>query len=1057
MPGQELLHQATLDIAGRTPANPAWYSAKGTKHTYGDLCAAAGMTARYLRENGVGPGDTVGLFLERGPDMATAILGVLSAGAAYLPIGLEEPSIRQQRIVSRCHPRLVIAHAASRPRLTITATDLGTMTRRPAQCDRLAGSGASPAGPHDAAYVVFTSGSSGVPKGVVVEHRNLIGHIDWLRVNLPLGPGDRLLQVAPYTFDASVTDFFWPLSCGAAVVSLDEGAHRDPLLLARTIVRQRITAVRLPPAILPLLLREPELSGATGLRYLICGGDRLTAGLARRIAQVLPRVRLFNRYGPTETAVAVTYHEVTPADLDDGAGDVPLGEPVGGALLRILDGDGQLWPPTPGRAGELLIGGAPVARGYLGDDALTASRFQHMAGIGRVFRTGDWVRVTGRGDILFTGRRDDQVQVAGHRVELGEVTATLRGHPAVDDCVVVLEEGGAALAAYVTVRGREPGKTELRAFLRARLPGYMVPRQVTFLDRLPVTDRGKVDLSALASGGQRAAARPAGAEPHARRLWRELLGTAEPAAGFIASGGTSLQAALLASRLRSELGATVTVSDIIVQPTLRAFEEWVVSLRPAAGRPSRHRRPAGTAAPLSYLQERLWFMHQYAPEGLAYNFQAICHFTGDLDESALRATLAGIIQRHEILRTTFPSRSSIPRQQIHPAAGPSLTEVDLPGAGVCPRRAGAAARALAGEFIRTPFDIGTLPLIRWCLIRLDDQRQWLVHSQHHLTHDGWSFMVFLREFLDRYRSEISRTPVRLAPRYLQCGDFAQAERQWWDRDGARTHLPYWLEQLRGVPRLALPGRPDAVSGPAGTQVRRRIPADQVLAIKDVSAGLGLTPFMFCFAAWVAFVWTLTGQPDFAVGTAFANRAEPEAEHMLGSVLSNIAIRARPGPELEFAVLAGQMRQRLLDGYAHGGAPLQAVVQALGPRRTPENPLFQTAFSFMDVPFPDLALPGVRMELEEAIPNGTSKLPIGVVVITAAQRRTGGTEPDEWDFVCTMSTRHFAEGQAAAIADVFRGLLTQVIADPGLRLADLKSLAGLTSPARLTSLSVEDIR
>ncbi|MFJ4095207.1 non-ribosomal peptide synthetase [Kitasatospora sp. NPDC089913] len=594
MSDHDLLHARVLD--GAPPTATAWLDRAGQPLSGRELAERSGRLARRLVDAGAGPGTRVALFLERGADMAVAVLGVLRAGAAFVPLGLQEPAPRLARILTDCAPAAVLVHDATAARFgdsslrTLGVNDDHDRHRHRDENGAREVGPTTVAAPGDPAYVLYTSGSSGAPKGVVVEHRNLAPHLRWLAEQLPLGVGDRVLQVTPYTFDASLTDFFWPLAAGATVVSLAEGDHQDPPAIATALVEHRITAVRLPPAMLSLLLDEPEFRKATGLRYLISGGDRLPTPVARRIVELLSGVRLFNRYGPTEAAVAVSYHEFD-AEADTGP-DVPIGRGVTGAELHV----------SPD--GELLIGGACVARGYLGDAALTERRFVRLPGRGRVFRSGDRVRTVPTGALEFLGRNDDQVQVNGHRVEIGEVVSALRAHPDVRDCAVLPE--GHALAGFVVAAPDRRSADGIHAHLRGRLPGHMVPNAIVFVDRLPVTERGKVDLAALrvlraarvtktvegTDGTARGTDSPAPSgdgdpvREVVRRVWSQLLGGIElrEEDDFFERGGHSLLAVQAVGRIRKELGHRVPPRIMFERTTLGEFTAEVTRIVAAGGR-----------------------------------------------------------------------------------------------------------------------------------------------------------------------------------------------------------------------------------------------------------------------------------------------------------------------------------------------------------------------------------------------------------------------------------------------------------------------------------------
>jgi amino acid adenylation domain-containing protein len=568
----ETLHGLVATACRRFPGGPAILSDTEVM-TYRELDRRTHRLARHLRAQGVHSGDIVALQLARCPDLIVTLLAVLRAGAAYLPIGVDEPGLRRARILREARPKAAIMHGATADRFTAVdgavTIDLDRVDlSSPASADddvalgpeaEMAPGDASGSPGSTLACVIYTSGTTGQPKGVMVEHGNLTAHLHWLRRHMPLQPGERLLQVTPYTLDASITDIFWPLSSGGTVVLLGEGDHVDAQAIASALVKHDVTAVRLAPPMLALLLQEPDFAHVERLRYLISGGDRLPAELARQVTALLPHVQVVNRYGPTEAGVAVTYRRFTD---EPSLREVPLGTPIAGAELLLVTGDG-IRPPEPGLAGELMIVGPMVARGYLAHQSSPA-RFRDLGDGRRGFLTGDRVSVDDAGELLFEDRVDDQVKVNGYRVELGEIEHNLRLHPSVVDCAAAVRAGPDGLpkvvAAIVPKAGDPPSVAALHEFLAERLLPHMIPAVIAMRERLP-TKAGKVDRSALVELD------PADRQVDAtgasddllevvRAVFAEILRAPDISAddNFFVRGGHSLLALRAIARIRSLVG-----------------------------------------------------------------------------------------------------------------------------------------------------------------------------------------------------------------------------------------------------------------------------------------------------------------------------------------------------------------------------------------------------------------------------------------------------------------------------------------------------------------------
>ncbi|WP_414682885.1 amino acid adenylation domain-containing protein, partial [Longimicrobium sp.] len=942
--------------------------------TYAELNDRANRLAHHLRGRGVGPDVRVAVCIERSPELMIAFLAVLKAGGAYVPLDPGDPEDRLRHMLDDGAPAALLVHAGTAARFAgeaIPVIDLdaraGDWVDEPAE--NPSSMGAGPALGH-LAYVIYTSGSTGRPKGVMVEHRALANVMGWMGEAWPLGPGDVVLQKTPVSFDASARELFPPLLAGARMVIARPGGHRDPAYLAETIRREGVTTLHFVPTMFGFLLEEPGIERCTSVARVVCGGEALPAALARRAAELLPHAELHNVYGPTEAAVDVTWLRC-PAEV--AGPHVSIGRPMAGCRAYFLDRAAQ--PAPAGVAGELYLGGVQVARGYLGRPGLTAERFVPDPFGGqpgaRLYRTGDLGRWRPDGTIEFLGRNDFQVKVRGFRIELGEIEARLREHASVREAVVVAREneaGDRRLVAYSV----GPGSAEadaLRAFLAERLPEHMVPAAYVRLDTFPLTSSGKVNRNALPAPEGDAFARrgyeaPLGEMEQAlAEIWSELLDVERVGRGdnFFELGGHSLLAVRVISRVRQAMGAEVGIGDLFERPALADFARGLEQ----AGRadlPPIERVARTGRLPLSFAQQRLWFLEQMGGMGSMYHIPKGLRLRGELDGTALARALERIVERHEALRTTFHAAGGEPEQRIAPIgeSGFHLAGHDLSAH----PDAEAELRRLAGEEANAPFDLERGPLVRGQLIRLAEDDHVLLLTMHHIVSDGWSSGVLTNEMGALYGAFREGRPDPLPPLPVQYADYAAWQRKWVDGEVLREQAEYWTRTLAGAPeRLELPiDRPrPARQDHAGALVGIDL-GDQLSAgLKALSRRHGSTLHMTLLAGWAAVLDRLSGQGDVVVGTPSANRGRREIEGLIGFFVNTLALRIELGGSPSVSDLLRRVRERALEAQHHQDIPFEQVVELVQPARTlAHSPLFQVMFSWQSASESRLELPGLTL-------------------------------------------------------------------------------------------------
>ncbi|MGW2254945.1 amino acid adenylation domain-containing protein, partial [Kitasatospora sp. NPDC001660] len=1014
--------------------------------TYAELDARANRLAHALTERGAGPERLVAVALPRSAELVVAILAVLKTGAAYVPVDPEYPVARIAYLLDDASPAVLVTDSPTGERLPgagpvdrLVLDDPETaalVASRPAADPMVAVDPAHPA------YVIYTSGSTGRPKGVVPTHGGLLNlFAGQQRAPSPL-TGRGRLRVALTTsvsFDASWNQLLG-LCAGHELHVLDHATWTDPDAFVDYARRHRLDFVEATPSYLQVLVSRGLLDDPQWRPAIVAaGGEAVPEQLWERL-RAADGVSCLNFYGPSECTV-----NSVVAPLGSSRRPV-IGRPVGNARLYVLDG--ALRPLPVGVAGELYIAGAGLARGYLNRPALTAGRFTAdpfgPAG-SRMYRTGDLVRWDADGNLEFLGRTDDQVKVRGFRIELGEIETVLVEHPQVAQAAVVVRtEGDARLVAYVvpvsgaTVSGAAVAATGLREHLRERLPEYMVPAAFVTLDALPLTPNRKLDRRALPVPEQAAVApgrAPRTATEHLLAgLFAEVLGVAEAGLddSFFDLGGHSLLATRLVARARSVLGVELRLSDLFDAPTvgeLAAAVDIAGRARPALGR-----RERPETVPLSFAQRRLWFLHRMEGPSATYNIPLTLRLSGNLDQRALEAALADVMERHETLRTVFPVADGVPCQRVlDPDAARLRLRVTEVGERDLPDRLAEAARY--------GFDLSAQPPLHAELFQLGTEEHVLLLVVHHIAGDGWSMGPLSRDLTTAYAARAEGAKPEWSPLPVQYADYALWQRELLG-DGAdpdsllNDQLAYWREQLAELPeQVELPfDRPrPAVMSYRGAHLPVRIDAELHQGLRELARGGGASLFMVLQAGLAALLGKLGAGTDVPIGTPIAGRTDEALDDLVGFFVNTLVLRTDLSGDPSFTELLGRVRSDALAAYAHQDVPFEHLVEALNPTRTlAHHPLFQTMLALQNAPLGAFDLPGLRVATD-LVHTGTAKCDL--TFILAEQ-----PDADGLSGVVEYSTDLFDAVTVAGIVDRWLRLLRAVVADPGRRIGQVDVLS-----------------
>ncbi|MBW4672726.1 MAG: amino acid adenylation domain-containing protein [Desmonostoc geniculatum HA4340-LM1] len=1062
------IHQLFEAQVTKTPDNIAVVFNE-QKLTYRELNYRANQIAYYLQSLGVETEVLVGICVERSLEMIVGILGILKAGGAYVPLDPTYPKERLSFMLSDSQVQVVLTQEKFVEELTASGAKLVCLDT---DKQSFQGEGnenpSSEVAPENLAYVIYTSGSTGTPKGVRIQHQGVCNLVQAQVKLFDVHQNSRVLQFASLSFDASVWEIVMALCSGASLYLGTQDCLRPGTNLWQFLCDRSITHLTLPPTALAAL----PIAELPNLQTLIVAGEVCNPKL---IAQWSKGRRFFNAYGPTESTVCATVAEYT------GNIQLTIGRAIANIQVYVLDSD--LQPVPIGTPGELYIGGDGLARGYLNRPELTNERFipnpfgggrgaeeqtsrgeteDQSSNCDRLYKTGDLVRYRPDRNLEYLGRIDSQVKIRGFRIELEEIETLLIQHPDVQQAVVIAREdipGDKQLIAYVVLNQKQeamPGlgcayATTLKRFLQEKLPNYMVPGIFIILDSLPLTPNGKVDRRNLPAPDR---TRPSLEETFVAPrnpieetlavIWTELLGFEQIGVhdNFFNLGGHSLIAVQILSRLREVFQVELSFQNIFANPTVAGLAELVQQhseLKQQLQCPKMQRISRSGKLPVSFAQERVYFIQEVAPESSAYQAQATLRFRGQLNVTVLEQCLNEIVRRHEIFRTTFPAVDGRLFQVIHPAELISLRVVDLETFSQ-PEWEAEAQRLLEAE-VQKPFDLNQLPLVRWLLLRLSDREHLLIHIEHHMVHDGWSFNnVFLSEFVELYQAFCLGNPSPLPELPLQFVDYAHWQREWVTSQEAEAQLAYWQQQLSGSPPLLeLPyDRPRSLEQTyRGAQIRVELPISLCESVMALSRQEGITLFMTTLAAFLVMLHRYTGQDDLCVGTAVANRRMRETEKLIGMIVNNLVLRTDLSGNPRFRELLSRVRQVSLEAFANEDLPFDQVVEVLKPiRNLSYNPLFQVMFSFHDSPMPDLSLPGLNISPNVALSNKSTKFDLDVVLIPHSQQH--GMEKGItiiWEY----NTDLFNTATIEQMVEQYQTLLEGIVTNPEQRVSELPLL------------------
>ena len=1041
-PKDKSIHQLFEAQVKRTPDAVAVIF-EDQQLTYWELNSQANQLANYLQALGVGPEVLTGIYVERSLELLLGLLAILKAGGAYVPLDLTYPNERIEYMLADAEVRVLLTQEKLRNNLPsyqgqVICLDANwqSITQENKQ------NPVSSVEPDKLAYTIYTSGSTGKPKGVQITHQGVVNFLTAINQELNLTERDILLAVTTICFDIAVLELYLPLMVGAKIVLASSADVVDGEQLSKKIEQDRVTVMQATPAGWRLLLSvgwQP-----TSKLKILCGGEALSLALAHQLQNKGNSV--WNLYGPTEATVWSTIYQL-PGEEEKIATEstsVSIGRPIANTKIYILNRHLQVLPV--GVPGEIYIGGAGLAKGYLNRPKLTSKKFIPSpfsdSQSKRLYKTGDLGKYLPDGNIELIGRIDNQVKIRGFRIELGEIEAVLSQHPAVQETVVIILEdnpGDKRLVAYIVPNQEQPTMSQMRHFLKKLLPDYMVPTAFVLLEKLPLTPNGKVDRRALPALG--ASSRNlvssfmpprTSTEKVLAAIWAEVLGLEQVSIhdNFFELGGHSLIATQLIYKLRETFPVELSLRSFFESPTIADLSKYIETSRLTRSDlqiPPITQAPRNKKLPLSFPQQRLWFLWQLKPNSPFFNMPFGIHFSGSLDITVLEQSLNEIIRRHEILRTNFTVLEKQPVQVIEPSLSLRIPIVNLSTFSKDEREA--KIQQLAAEEAQQPFDLTLEKLLRATLLRLVEDEHVLLLTIHHIVFDGWSVAVFMRELLTIYSAFSAGKSSPLPELTIQYADFTLWQRQWLQGEILEAQLTYWKERLKGVPELKFPFARPRLTRRTFQGARQNLIVSKSLTdmLKDLSKKEGVTLFITLLAAFKALLFYYSQQTDILVGSPRENRILPETKPLIGLFTDMLALRTDLSGNPHFRELINRVRDTFLKSYAHQNVPFELATKILPSRdNISYSQQFQVEFVFLDFPWQVLEKTNLKVKLLE-FDNRTAKIDLKLYIWQSKNELNGYIE---------YSTELFNTATIIQIIKHFNILLKRIAITPDKCLSSL---------------------